>query len=253
MGAMPEEIEGAMQLLESHEVVSLGGRRYHLGTIHGQKVVLVFSRWGKVAAASTAAALILKFGISELIFTGVAGALNPALRIGDVVIGRRLYQHDLDARPLILRFEIPLLGLTYLACQEAQIEKALAAARQALDHGAPAQSVNPNEKIAEVPHRPEIYVGDIASGDRFIAVKADKLALAEALPGVMCVEMEGAAVAQVCHEYGIPWLVIRMISDTAEEGAQTDFQSFIKNISSGYAVEIVRNLFMNRAGRNENI
>ncbi|MFX9061697.1 5'-methylthioadenosine/adenosylhomocysteine nucleosidase, partial [Acinetobacter baumannii] len=81
-------------------IVEHGGRKYHVGKINDTDVVLVFSRWGKVASATTATSLITEFKIDHLIFTGVAGASTPDLNIGDIVISEQLYQHDMDARPL---------------------------------------------------------------------------------------------------------------------------------------------------------
>src|ERR1700761_8445415 len=114
MGAMPEEIESVGHLLEGKRAVTMGRRTYTEGTLNGVRVVLVFSRWGKVAAATTVSTLILEFKITELIFTGVAGAIDPRLKIGDIVLGQRLIQHDMDARPFMAQFEIPLLGKTFL-------------------------------------------------------------------------------------------------------------------------------------------
>src|SRR5262249_4269300 len=100
MGAMPEEIEGLLGELEDVQVTEAGMRTYHKGNLWGTSVVLVFSRWGKVAAATTATYLIEHFGVSQLIFTGVAGGVDESLRVGDVVVASTLYQHDMDASPL---------------------------------------------------------------------------------------------------------------------------------------------------------
>src|SRR5690349_9837535 len=117
MGAMPEEIESALTLVKDQQKREIGTRTYYTGKINNVPVVVVFSRWGKVAAATTVSTLILEFKITELIFTGVAGAIHEDLRIGDVVVANRLIQHDMDARPLVSRFEIPLLGKTYFESQ----------------------------------------------------------------------------------------------------------------------------------------
>lgn len=242
MGAMPEEISGITALIENRKEISIGGRIYHQGTINGREVVVVFSRWGKVASASTAATLILKFGIDELIFTGVAGALHPGLRIGDIVIGQRMFQHDLDARPLIRRFEIPLLGLLYVECDSQQIENVKSAAERALQTENAMKTIKSNGIAGPGDRHPVVHVGDIASGDKFVSNSTDKQALNKILPNVHCVEMEGAAVAQVCHEFGIPWAIIRVISDTADDSASVDFQFFIKNYTKIYTASIVSEL-----------
>src|SRR6188768_1427880 len=108
LGAMPEEISGIVSLLKEKTEVLKGMRTYYSGTINHVEVVVVFSRWGKVASATTATHLIVEFGITQLFFTGVAGAIHPNLNIGDIVIADSLVQHDLDARPIMSRFEIPL-------------------------------------------------------------------------------------------------------------------------------------------------
>ena len=113
LGAMPQEVDDVIRLLKNAQEFSFGMRTYISGQINGTDAVVVFSRWGKVAAAATVSALIHHFAVTEIIFTGVAGAIDPKLKIGDIVIGRRLIQHDIDARPLMQRFEVPLLSKTY--------------------------------------------------------------------------------------------------------------------------------------------
>ncbi len=123
LGAMPEEINGIVSLLKDKTEVVKGMRTYYLGSINNIEVVVVFSRWGKVASATTVTHLIVEFGITELFFTGVAGAINPDLNIGDIVIASSLIQHDLDARPIMKRFEIPLLGKTILCPPKEMLDK----------------------------------------------------------------------------------------------------------------------------------
>jgi len=116
MAAMQEEIDRLLRELPAgSEVVNDGRRTYHSGHLWGTPVVIVFSRWGKVAAATTATDLISDFCVTEILFTGVAGAAQPGLKVGDIVVGARLWQHDMDARPLFPRHEIPLLGRSSFA------------------------------------------------------------------------------------------------------------------------------------------
>ena len=96
--------------------------------------------------------------------------------------------------------------------------------------------------------RPRAVVGQVASGDRFFASRADRDQLKKDLPLVACVEMEGAAVAQFCHEYAVRFVVIRTISDAADEGAQTDFPRFVRHVASAYAHGILKNLVGPRNG-----
>jgi adenosylhomocysteine nucleosidase len=242
MSAMPEEITGVVDLLCERKEVIKGMRTYYTGNINTVPTVVVFSRWGKVAAATTVANLILNFNISELIFTGVAGAISDNLNIGDIVIGNRLIQHDLDARPFLARFEIPLLGMTYVSCPELQLRNAQKAISELISrkHLHTILSGDELNKFGII--HPKVVVGEIASGDQFFSRNTDKKRLQKILPDTVCVEMEGAAVAQVCYEYGIPFTIIRTISDTAGDDAHIDFQAFINQIASKYSVEIVRNI-----------
>lgn len=245
MGAMPEEIDGVIALMENPKRTIIGMRAYTSGTINGINTVVVFSRWGKVAASATAATLIHVYNITELIFTGVAGAINPTLKIGDIVLAKRLIQHDLDARPLMGQFEIPLLGKTYLECDEATITKVKDAVMPLFIDGILEQSIGKNILAEFGIGTPSLHIGDIASGDRFFAAEAQKQQLNDVLPTILCVEMEGAAVAQVCYEHKVPFIVIRTISDTADEKSHIDFPRFISKVSSQYSVLIIQHLYKN--------
>jgi adenosylhomocysteine nucleosidase len=242
MGAMPEEIDDMIPLIKNHRQIQMGGRTYHLGTIHQTHVVLVFSRWGKVAAATTAATLILSFRITELIFTGVAGAIHPHLHVGDMVIGKKCYQHDMDARPLMKQFEIPLTGMTFFECDSEHTMRAYKVAEMVLkpQH---LKALFSSEHLAPfgILH-PKVLIGDLASGDTFFSTSKDKQHLMGLLPEVVCVEMEGAAVAQVCFDYEIPFSIVRIISDTADESAPIDFPLFIQNISGKLSAAFINHL-----------
>ena len=110
ISAMREEMQELLNELQNVSITHKGKRDYFEGILFGKEVVLVFSRWGKVASAVTTTQLINDFKLDEIIFTGVAGALNTELNIGDIVIGKTLFQHDMDASPLYPKFEIPLLN-----------------------------------------------------------------------------------------------------------------------------------------------
>lgn len=227
MGAMLEEVRGLLdEMGPGVEISEAGGRTYHRGRLFGREAVVAFSRWGKVAAATTATHLIVAHGVEEIVFTGVAGAADPSLAVGDVVVASSLIQHDMDARPLYPRHEIPLLGQTAFAVEGPRLDRALAAARQYLAGRQGRKAV----------------AGAIASGDRFFASRADLEELLGRLPDIACVEMEGAAVAQVCHEYGVPLTVIRTISDAGDEEAPMDFTRFVEEIASGTAHGILERL-----------
>jgi len=243
MGAMPEEIDGVVALLSNCVAISMGKRTYFSGQINGIETVVVFSRWGKVAAATTATTLIHEFKISELLFTGVAGAINSDLKIGDIVLGKRLIQHDMDARPLMNQYEIPLLSKTYFETDSTHLNIASKAIHSVFENKSLHSVIGEHDLMEFNISQPKLFIGDIASGDQFFSTNKQKQNLKAQLPNVLCVEMEGAAVAQVCYEYEIPFCIIRTISDVADETAHIDFPSFIKKISSKYAAEIIKNIY----------
>lgn len=241
MGAMPEEIDAVKHLLQDEVVITKGSRDYHCGKLNGVEVV-VFSRWGKVAAATTVSTLINVFGITDLIFSGVAGAIHHHVSIGDVVIGTRLVQHDMDARPLIMQYEVPLLNRTFFESNDELCRQATEAVQSFLQ---PEQFFKSIDKAVLQQFgiiQPACHSGDIASGDKFFSSTADRDALHEALPSVVCVEMEGAAVAQVCYEYSIPFCIIRTISDGADDNSHVDFAAFVHHVASKYSLQIICNL-----------
>lgn len=238
MGAMHEEINAVVNLLQEVEAHSIGMRTYYTGSINGVKMVVVFSRWGKVAAATTVSVLISTFNITELVFTGVAGAVSPLLNAGDIVVAKRLIQHDMDARPLMPQFEIPLLSKTYFEVPAPQLGSALSAAGIFIE-----RLHDDNELSAIGITAPKVYVGDIASGDKFFASSTDRENLLEKLPDILCVEMEGAAVAQVCYEYEVPFSIIRFISDDAGDSSHLDFSVFLEKVAGRYSAGIIKELF----------
>jgi adenosylhomocysteine nucleosidase len=235
MSAMIEEIKALLEAMTKVTKVTKGRRNYYSGNLFGKKVVAVFSRWGKVASAATTTQLINDFEIGELLFTGVGGAIRPELDIGDIVLADRLFQYDMDTSPLFKPFEIPLLGKEFIS---AQYNPELIAATE--------HFISDYQKFVamdEAAHfgidRPSCVTGDIASGDQFVSSSEAVNRLNKLLPSALCVEMEGAAVAQVCYEYTIPFSVIRIISDKANDNATIDFQRFASSIASHYALGIL--------------
>lgn len=225
ISALAEEQEGLIEAMQEPVSVSHGMREYTAGKLWNIDSVAVLSRIGKVAAAMTAATLVEKFEVTHILFTGVAGSADFGVNVGDVVIAEALVQHDMDASPLFPRFEVPLTGLSHLPTDRELSERLAVAARTFL----------------EATSGPQLHRGLIGSGDQFIDDAVRLAALKDALPGLLAVEMEGAAVAQVCFELGIPFTVIRTISDNANETAATDFMHFVKTVASRYTFEIIRN------------
>ena len=235
MGAMPEEMNKIISAISNKEIIERGSRIYYKGILSGQEVVAVFSRWGKVAAATTATHLILGFKVDRIVFTGVAGAISPDLNIGDIVIGQHLYQHDMDARPLMRRFEIPLTGKTSYEIPRQNIDTMAQAVHNFLKNNKEFRKLLAEQNILH----PKLVIGDIASGDLFISCQAMKDAMLRHLPSVVCAEMEGAAVAQVCDDYEVPLTVIRVISDNANEEAHTSAIGFVNQHAGEYSFSIL--------------
>ena len=226
MAAMPEEMDGIWQALQSHRTEIHGNRTYHIGQLHQHEVVVVFSRWGKVAAASTVTTLLHRYKATHIVFTGVAGALNRNLEQGDVVVAQRLIQYDMDARPLMPQFEIPLLNKTYFECNQHLIDLA-EQAFQTIQHQL--TPLHPKQRT------PLLLKGDIGSADRFVGSTEAQQHILGLLPQLQCIEMEGAAVAQVCYEHQIPFVVLRTISDAANDTAAHDFPAFLQHVAGPYA------------------
>ncbi len=237
LGAMAQEIDEVKALLTNKTVVKIANREFVVGKIHGIACVVAFSKWGKVAATITATLLIQEFGVTDLFFIGTAGALADGLKVGDIVISKRLVQHDLDARPIISRFELPLLNRVYVDSNPELTELAGKAVSSLLEKGV--EHMVGEEAVKEFNLAPTLYFGDIASGDQFINSDEKREEIMGLLPDVLCVEMEGAAVAQVCLEFGTPFTVIRTISDTANHNARVDFGKFIVEVANAYSRAII--------------
>ena len=237
LGAMAQEIDEVKALLTNKTVVKIANREFVVGKINGIACVVAFSKWGKVAATITATLLIQEFGVTDLFFIGTAGALADGLKVGDIVISKRLVQHDLDARPMISRFELPLLNRVYVNSDPNLTELAGKAVSNLLGKGV--ENIVGEEAVKEFNLSPKLYFGDIASGDQFINSNEKREEILGLLPDVLCVEMEGAAVAQVCLEFGTPFTVIRTISDTANHNARVDFGKFIVEVANAYSRAIV--------------
>lgn len=239
ISALHEEQQGLVEAMERPYKLMHGMREYVVGHLWEIDAVCVLSRIGKVAAAMTATTLVEKFGVTHILFTGVAGSGGASIRVGDIVVAESLAQHDMDASPLFPRFEVPLTGLTHFA-SDRHMGMQLADAAQRFLAQDFAAAIDPQERAVFALSGPRLHRGLVASGDEFVSGRERIQALAEALPGLLAVEMEGAAVAQVCFELGIPFGVIRTISDNANENAATDFMRFVKSVASRYAFHIVR-------------
>ncbi len=240
ISAMQEEIQALLVEIRNVKTTVKGMRTDYTGELFDKKVVIVFSRWGKVASSSTTTQFINDYNIDEIIFMGVAGAINSDLNIGDIVIRKKMYQYDMDASPLFEQFEIPLLNKKYFDTKNnSKLEKAAKLFIKNYNNYIDAKLAL--EFDFEIP---KIIHNDIASGDEFIHDETRIQKIINRLPTDVCVEMEDAAVAQVCYEYTVPLSVIRIISDKANNEGFIDFPKFVSSIASNYSFGILKNYFV---------
>jgi len=243
IGAMAEEVDRVQSQLDTASVTQANRHTYHHGTLAGQRITIVQSRIGKVAAALAAASLIRDHHVDAIVFTGMAGALDADLRIGDVVVGTELLQHDLAGPPLMFaRSEIPLLGVSELPTDGALTAAAVTAARDFVDNGLSA--VVSDGQLSELGiGRPSVYSGQGATGDEFIEGDAKQI-VRDRAPKAMCVDMESAAIAQACYEMGdVPFCALWAIADLAGGSASINFPKFLDQMVSHYSYEILRRMF----------
>jgi adenosylhomocysteine nucleosidase len=222
----PMELEIAAMLadFEAPRTERIIGRTFHRGILHGHEAVAAVAGIGKTAVAVTTTLLIQHFGVESVLLTGVAGRVSEELAIGDVVVASHLVHHDLDASPIFPRYEVPTLGAARLATDDMLSSAALDAARSFI--------------ADEHPGAATVASGLVLSGDQFL--DTDEIReLRRRFPDGLAVEMEGAAVAQVCIEAGTPFAVVRSISD---DGDADKFVRFLDRECGDYARDIVRRL-----------
>jgi adenosylhomocysteine nucleosidase len=244
VSALHEELAAVLELMPDEQQQVVGGRTFWRGHLHGHEVVSVLSGIGKVAAATTATALIERFGVQRIVFTGVAGGLGEGVQVGDVVVAQRFLQHDMDASPIFPRHEVPGYGRSTFEA-DATLSAQLARASEQVLRTLPSQLGADVLKTFDL-QTPRCHQGLLISGDRFVSTTAESRALREALPEALAVEMEGAAFAQVCHDYGVPLAVVRTISDRADDAAHVDFPRFLREVASRYSSAIIDALLMQR-------
>lgn len=239
ISALQQEQSGLVEHMQAPIVSHRGMREYVSGTLWGREVVCVLSRMGKVAAAATTTTLIERFGVTEILFTGVAGGTASGVKIGDLVVADQLIQHDMDARPLFPRWEVPLTLLAHFPSDAGMSARLAQACEEFLEHDLRHVVDNTKRERFQLA-APRLHRGLIASADEFVHGPERAGQLNALLPGLLAVEMEGAAVAQVCFEFGIPFAVVRTISDEANAQSAVDFLRFIDEIASKYALHLVR-------------
>lgn len=243
LSALPEEQSGLLASLEQGQRLVHAGRVFWQGKLYGHSVVLALSGIGKVAAATTATVLIERFRVARIVFTGVAGGVGDGVSVGDIVVAQDYVQHDMDVSPLFERWRVPGYDGVRLPCDPAltailseAVSACLISAGGHFDH-------------EFMDAAPRLHRGLVASGDRFITCGEVARALRDPLVAaghdVLAVEMEGAAVAQVCMDYALPFAAVRTISDRADATAHVDFPVFMQKVASRYAERIVRELLLN--------
>jgi len=237
VAAMHEELSALLAQMPDEQRVRAAGRDFWVGHLHGRPVVAVLSRIGKVAAAVTATVLLERFGVRAIVFTGVAGGLAPGVNVGDVVVASELLQHDLDASPIFPKYEVPLMGMARFPADAAIADALSVAATRVLRN--PAALIGQQALDEFGIETPRVHRGLLVSGDRFVSTSAESEALRRDLPDALAVEMEGAAMAQVCHDYGVPFAAMRTISDRADDAAHGDFARFVVEVASRYSLALV--------------
>ena len=218
IGAMEQEVETLLRLLENKKSVVRTGSTYYEGTMDGLDVVVVQCGIGKVNAALCVQVLCDCYGVTHVVNTGIAGSLCAELDIGDLVISKDAMYHDVDCVHFGYTMgQMPGMPVNYPA-DEKLAELAYAAA----------ESVNPGHT----------RMGRVASGDQFVAVKELKEKII-AVTGALCTEMEGAAIAQAAYRNEIPFVIIRAISDKADDSAEMDYPTF-ERIAAHRCAEVTR-------------
>lgn len=213
IGPMDEEVSLLLSVITDQNETVVGGRKYISGKYAGHEVVLVKSGIGKICAAEAALVLILQFKVDAVLNTGCAGGIGEGMKIGDLVLSSKLAYHD---------FNLCIFG--YKRGQVPEYEQYFTADPHLLEV---AQKVAANLK-AQGKFDPEVRVGVVLSGDQFISEKAVSLDMKKYFPEAQVTEMEGAAVAQVCTDFKVPFLIIRSASDNAEGETPEVFDKFVQ-------------------------
>lgn len=206
MGAMPEEIAPILEKVGSYKTVEYAGNRYYEATYRGVRLVIAYSKIGKVFSTLTATTMIEHFRATKLLFSGVAGAISPTLKVGDLIVAIKLAQHDLDITAFGHPYGYVPEGAVFVETDKEMIEisKEVAASM--------------GKSVQE---------GIIATGDQFVADEKRKNWIGTTF-GADALEMEGGSVAVVCDALNIPFFILRSISDAADMDASFSFDTFLE-------------------------
>ncbi len=218
MGAMPEEIAPLLERIGEYKVTEYAGNKYYEATYGGHDLVIAYSKIGKVFSTLTATTMLQKFGAELLLFSGVAGAINPKLKIGNLIAATKLCQHDLDITTFGHPYGYVPEGKQFIEADATLVAKAKEVASQM---------------------NLELMEGTIATGDQFVADPERNKWIGETF-NADALEMEGASVACVCDAMNVPFFILRAISDAADMDASFSFDEFLESSAQESAAFIIK-------------
>ncbi len=226
MGAMPEEVAPILEKLGSYKTTEYAGNKYYEATYNGVELVVAYSKIGKVFSTLTAATMIEHFGCDRLLFSGVAGAVSPELKVGDLVVATKLSQHDLDITAFGHPYGYVPEGAVFVEADKDMIEL--------------------SKKVASKMGK-SVKEGIIATGDQFVANEERKNWILDTFDA-SALEMEGASVAVTCNALNVPFFILRSISDAADMDASFSFDEFLESsaiISAEFVMNMVDEIIKN--------
>lgn len=206
IGAMVVEVETLKENMHEKKTAQIAGMEFCEGILEGLPAVVVQCGVGKVNAAMCAQTLCAVYGVTHLVNTGIAGSLCNDLDVGDLLVSQDAIYHDFDCNAFgYPHCKVPGMDVIAFPADEMMIELAVAA--------------------AEAVHPGHIKLGRVATGDKFVCTAEQKRAIVERTEG-LCTEMEGAAIAHTAYRNGVPFVILRAISDKADESVEVDYPSF---------------------------
>ena len=220
MGAMPEEVEPLLEFFGKYETVNYANNKYYVANYKGNEIVIAYSKIGKVNSTITASTMIQKFGCEKLLFSGVAGAVCDSLKVGDLVVATKLAQHDLD---------ISAFGHPYGYVPEGSVYEE-----------ADSELIKVAKDVATEKNI-DLKEGIIVTGDQFVC-DVERKNWIEKTFDASALEMEGASVAVTCNALGIPFFILRAMSDAADMDASFSFDEFLETsakISADFVIAMV--------------
>lgn len=224
IAAMAQEVATLLKQLEDKKVITIANQTFYEGKLDGRNVTLVQSGIGKVNATIAVTLLIERFEVKAVINTGSAGGIGEGLSIGELVVSNELTYNDADARAFGYEYgQIPQMPARYQADEN---------------------FIHITKEAAKATGW-EVEEGLIVSGDSFISGKEQVNKIKEHFPTALVTEMEGAAVAQTCYQFAVPFVVVRALSDTADEKASISFDEFIEEAGEQSALlvqEIIQSI-----------